>query len=157
MGAGKGYYSQTQPPVPYTQQNPYYRYKAVGYAFMYTDSNEDGMVVINFKKPQDKVTTEESSIITSIQQLLNRPNILIRFSGTKAVSEEATVAIVFAEDRNTLRRVPATDMSAALCQPHLKTQLENLGVTNVSPKVKPSPEQLKRYLENPPDGINTKI
>lgn len=124
---------------------------------MYTDSNEDGMVVINFKKPQDKVTTEESSIITSIQQLLNRPNILIRFSGTKAVSEEATVAIVFAEDRNTLRRVPATDMSAALCQPHLKTQLENLGVTNVSPKVKPSPEQLKRYLENPPDGINTKI
>lgn len=96
---------------------------------------------------------DETSIVTSMQQMLNRPNILIRFSGTKAVSEENTVAIIFAEDRNTLRRVPATDMSTALCQPHLKPQLENMGVTNVNPKVKPSPEQLKRYLETPPDGM----
>jgi hypothetical protein len=85
--------------------------------------------------------------------MLGRPNIVIRFSGTKAISEESTVVIIFAEDRNTLRRVPATDLSSALCsQPHLKAQLESLGVTNINAKVKPSPEQIKRYLENPPDG-----
>lgn len=151
-GTGKGYYSQTLPPASYNPLNPFYRFKAVGYAYMYTDSNEDGLVVINFKKPQEKITAEESNIVTVIQQMLNRPNIIIRFHGTKAVGDELTVTVIFAEDRNTLRRVPATDVAGALCQPHLKTALENLGVTNVSPKVKPSPEQLKRYLENPPDG-----
>jgi len=153
-GIGKGHYSQSQafPPVNYTPQNPFYRFKAVGYAFMYTDSNEDGHVVVNFKKPQDKLQAEETSIITNLQNLLGRPNIIIRFSGTKAIGDSSTMAVIYAEDRNTLRRVTATDMAAALCQPQFKERLESLGVTVVTAKVKPSPEQLKQYLENPPDG-----
>lgn len=67
------------------------------------------------------------------------------------------MVILFAEDRTTLRRVPATDLATALCQLYVKTPLENLGVTNVNPKVKPSPEQLKRYLESPPDGIDPRV
>jgi nuclear pore complex protein Nup54 len=151
-GAGKGFYSQTFPPVAYTPSNPFYRFKAVGYAFMYTDSNEDGQVVVNFKKPQDKLQAEETQIVSTMQNLLARPNIIIKLTGTKAISENSTMAILYAEDRNTLRRVTATDMAAALCQPQFKAQLETLGVTAVNAKVKPSPEQLKRYLDNPPDG-----
>lgn len=151
-GAGKGFYNQTHPPVNYNDKNVIYRFKAVCYSFMYTESNEDGNVVIHIKKPHSKVCDEESQLINSLQTMLAKPNIFFKISGTKALNEETTVIILTADDRQSLRRILATDLAQALQQPQFKPQLDSLGVISIFAKVKPSPEQLKAYLDNAPAG-----
>ncbi|CAL8115257.1 unnamed protein product [Orchesella dallaii] len=156
-GTGKGFYNQSHPPVMFNDKNVFYRFKAVGYSFMYTDSNEDGQVIIQIKKPHTKVRSEESTFINTLQNMIAKPNIFFKITGSKAVNEEMTVIILTADDKQSLRRVLATDLAAALVQPQLKPQLDNLGIVDVCAKVKPSPEQLKAYLENPPAGVDPRV
>ena len=151
-GCGKGYYHQAFPPVTYTPSNPFYRFKAVGYAYIFTDNNEDGNVALTIKKPQAKLEAEETQLTGALQNMIARPNIMFKITGMKPQTEEITQVVLHAEDKSTLRRIPATDLVNFFSQPHLKPQLDNLGVTALFPKVRPSPEQLQRYLDNPPDG-----
>lgn len=122
---------------------------------MYTNSNEDGLVSFEMKKSPEKVRAEETTLIAKLQSFLNKPNIIFKLAGVKGTSDEQSLVNVYAEDQTSLRRIPATDFAAAMSQPHLKPQLELLGISNVSAKIKPSPEQLKRYLANPPEGTLT--
>ena len=119
---------------------------------MFTDSNEDGNVILTIKKPQDKVQAEETELINALQSMLARPNIFLKVAATKQSKEGQSMVVVYAEDRTTLRRIPATDLASALVQPMLKPRLESLGVVNVQAKIKPSPNQLRQYLDNPPHG-----
>ena len=47
-----GYYAQNMPPVEYTQQNPWCRFKSIGYSCFPTSDNKDGLVSINFNKKE---------------------------------------------------------------------------------------------------------
>lgn len=49
-GTGKGYYNSTQPPIEYTPQNPFYRFKAMGYNVIPEQDNSDGIVKLIFDK-----------------------------------------------------------------------------------------------------------
>lgn len=95
---------------------------------------------------------EEAQLINALQSILAKPNIFFKIVATKAVNEDKTLVILTADDRTTLRRILATDLASALLQPILKPQLDNLAITSISAKVKPSPEQLRAYLDNPPAG-----
>ncbi|ODM91325.1 DBH-like monooxygenase protein 1 [Orchesella cincta] len=159
-GSGQGYFSPNHPPVLYSDKNIFYRFKSVGYSFMYSDSNEEGQVVMSLKRPQlQPGSPDETGFLSALQNLVARPNILFRICGSKKFLEndEMSMIILVADDRNTLRRVLATDLAEALCQPMLKPQLEKLGVLDVSAKVKPGGEQLKAYLETPPPGMDVRV
>lgn len=49
-GVGKGYYNSGQPPVEYSPQNPFYRFKAVGYNIIPETDNSEGIVRFVFMK-----------------------------------------------------------------------------------------------------------
>lgn len=50
-GTGKGFYNMSQPPVEYTPQNPFYRFKAIGYNVIPEQDNSEGIVRLIFSKP----------------------------------------------------------------------------------------------------------
>lgn len=152
-GKGKGYFNQGNIPVIYNDKNVVYRFKAVGYSFMYNETNEDGQVVLHIKKPHKKASEEEAQLITSLQNMLAKPNIFFKVMGSRALNEDTTTMILTADDRTSLRRILATDLASALSQPQFRPNLENLGIILICAKVKPSPEQLKAYLETAPAGM----
>lgn len=49
-GTGKGYYNSSQPPIEYNPQNPYYKFKAMGYNMIPEHDNSDGIVKLVFSK-----------------------------------------------------------------------------------------------------------
>lgn len=49
-GIGKGYYNNGQPPVEYAPQNPFYRFKTIGYNIIPEQDNSDGVVKLVFMK-----------------------------------------------------------------------------------------------------------
>lgn len=51
-GTGKGYYTQSQPPVNYTPHNPYCRFKAIGYSVIPGHDNKEGLTAIIFNKKE---------------------------------------------------------------------------------------------------------
>jgi len=87
---------------------------------------------------------------------LNRSNIHFKLCGLKSAGKETT-AILVAEDKSNNRRVPAYDLTSALSQPYVKSQLDNMGILSVTPKVKPSPEQVRLYLDIAPHGIDPRV
>lgn len=48
--SGKGFYNSAQPPVEYTPQNPFYRFKAMGYNVIPEQDNSEGVVKMVFNK-----------------------------------------------------------------------------------------------------------
>lgn len=54
-GTGKGFYSASQPPVDYTQQNPYCRFKAIGYSVIPGNDNKEGLIAIVLNKKETEV------------------------------------------------------------------------------------------------------
>lgn len=51
-GTGKGYFSAVNPPVPYNNCNPFYRFKAIGYIIIPQTENSDGLVKLVFNKKE---------------------------------------------------------------------------------------------------------
>ncbi|CAL8068440.1 unnamed protein product [Orchesella dallaii] len=157
-GIGEGHFAPHHPPIPYSNQNILYLFKAVGYSYFYTDSNEDGQVILHLKRPLiAPASPEENEFLSSLQTIVGGPNIIFRISGRKALPQESCQIILIADDRSTLRRILATELAQVLAQPQIKPQLDRLGVVGISPKVKPSPQQLKAYFENPPGGMDPRI
>lgn len=53
--SGKAYYSNNQPPIELTEQNPLCRFKAIGYNCFLTTSDKDGLVQLLFNKPEQEL------------------------------------------------------------------------------------------------------
>lgn len=54
-GTGKGYYNSSQPSIEYTPQNPYFKFKAMGYNIIPEQDNSDGIVKLVFSKKIDEL------------------------------------------------------------------------------------------------------
>lgn len=54
-GTGKGYYNPTQPPIEYNNQNPFYRFKAIGYTVIPSTDNSEGMIRMWFNKKDSEL------------------------------------------------------------------------------------------------------
>lgn len=54
-GVGKGYYNFCQMPIEYTSENPFFRYRAIGYAVIPGEDNSHGFVKLNFSKKESEL------------------------------------------------------------------------------------------------------
>ncbi|KAK3099683.1 hypothetical protein FSP39_007976 [Pinctada imbricata] len=157
-GTGKGYYSQNGA-VDFTSENPYCRFKAVGYTRLPRTKNEDGLVSIFINKKESDVTTNQQQIQDTLFKIMgSRPQFSVCVEGIKRLPDDKTELVIYILERpatGPARRVPASDTFNFLNQPaqqgQLKTQLD---VQSVIPKTGLTDQALKEYLDTPPAGIH---
>ncbi|XP_045480908.1 nucleoporin p54-like isoform X1 [Harmonia axyridis] len=159
-GNGKGYYGQNQN-VQYSNANPLFRFKAVGYNIIIDADNSEGMVKLTFNKKEAEIRAQKDAIVNGISGILgNKPNLTVVIDDTRGMNENQTeVRIVVSEKgvTGTSRRIPATDLASFLNQPAQKQQLTNVGVTHICAFVTPSKSDLEEYLSKPPPGIDNQM
>ncbi|GLH05472.1 Putative nucleoporin Nup54, partial [Gryllus bimaculatus] len=160
-GTGKGYYSRTAEPVEFTLQNPLCRFKAIGYSCIPVTDNKEGLVAISFNKKEEELKAQQGQLVTNLNAVLgNKPNLSLNIETIRPTSESKAQVIIFVQEKGvtgSLRRIPATDLTAYLLQTMQKQQLTQWGVENVYSQIMPDKEQLDEYLANAPAGIDPRL
>ncbi|XP_063466431.1 nucleoporin p54 isoform X5 [Symphalangus syndactylus] len=157
-GTGKGYFNNNIPPVEFTQENPFCRFKAVGYSCMPSNKDEDGLVVLVFNKKETEIRSQQQQLVESLHKVLGgNQTLTVNVEGTKTLPDDQTEVVIYVVERSpngTSRRVPATTLYAHFEQANIKTQLQQLGVTLSMTRTELSPAQIKQLLQNPPAGVD---
>ncbi|XP_074650289.1 nucleoporin p54-like [Tubulanus polymorphus] len=162
-GTGKGYFSQNAPAIDFSAENPFCRFKAVGYSCLPTNKNEDGLVALIFKKKHDEVSRNQQQVVDSLNEILgSKPNVSVCVEGLKPLPDDKSELIVYVLERQpigTTKRHAATDLYNYLNQAAVKQKLmqPQLSVENIFMKTGFTSEQLKQYLDSPPAGIDPLI
>lgn len=157
-GTGKGFYNQ-QGAVDFSPQNPFCRFKVIGYSRLPTASNEDGHLSIEIKKKESEVRALQQGLVDALHKCLgSKTTLMVCIEGIKPLPEDRSEVILYVVERHpngSSRTVPATDVFTHLNQANIKTQLQSIGIVNIYMKTSMSPSQLQHYLENPPVGIDS--
>lgn len=162
LGTGKAFWSQSQPPVDITPQNPLCRFKAMGYSRLPGQDNKLGLVALKFNKPIAQVKEQQQLLIPKLCQIFgNRPNLMIHVDSTKQLTENSCELIIYLEEKlqnsNETKRFAATETAAHLNQQSMKYNLTSIGIDEVFPLIPPDEDQLKQYLDSPPKGIDPRM
>ncbi|XP_069579075.1 nucleoporin p54 isoform X4 [Brachyistius frenatus] len=157
-GTGKGYYSNNNPPVDFTQENPFCRFKAVGYSCVPMSKDEDGLVVLVLIKKEAEVRAQQQHLVESLHKVLgSNQTLTVNVDGVKALPNDQTEVIIYVVERSpngTSKRIPATTLFGYLEQANVKLQLAQIGVTMSVTRTELSPAQLKQLLQNAPAGVD---
>ncbi|XP_036619875.1 nucleoporin p54 isoform X1 [Trichosurus vulpecula] len=157
-GTGKGYFNNNIPPVEFTQENPFCRFKAVGYSCMPNNKDEDGLVVLIFNRKEADIRGQQQQLIDSFHKILGgNQSLTVNVEGVKTLPDDQTEVVIYVVERSpngTSRRVPATTLYAHFEQANIKTSLQQLGVTLSMTRTELSPAQIKQLLQNPPAGVD---
>ncbi|XP_030624408.1 nucleoporin p54 [Chanos chanos] len=157
-GTGKGFFQNNVPPVEFTQENPFCRFKAVGYSCVPSTKDEDGLVVLALNKKESDVRSQQQQLVESLHKILGgHQTLTVNVEGVKALPDDQTEVIVYVVERSangTSKRVPATTLFSYMEQANVKTQLQQLGVIMSVARTALSPAQLKQLLQNPPAGVD---
>ncbi|CAN8005922.1 unnamed protein product [Ixodes hexagonus] len=157
-GTGKGYFSAQAPPVTFTPENPFCRFKAIGYSALPTSKPEDGLVALVFDKRLEHVQPVQTQLVEGLHRLLgSKPTLSVCVDGLKSLSPDKCELVVYVMERSpsgAVRRVPSNELAAFLDGFSVKPQLTTLGVQAVVSKAAPSKEWLKQYMDNPPSGMD---
>ncbi|XP_028273634.1 nucleoporin p54 isoform X1 [Parambassis ranga] len=157
-GTGKGYYSNNNPPVDFTQENPFCRFKAVGYSCVPMTKDEDGLVVLLLIKKEADVRAQQQQLVESLHKILgNNQTLTVNVDGVKALPNDQTEVTVYVVERSpngTSKRIPASTLFSYLEQANVKVQLTQIGVTMSVTRTELSPAQLKQLLQNAPAGVD---
>ncbi|XP_011602905.1 nucleoporin p54 isoform X2 [Takifugu rubripes] len=157
-GTGKGYYSNNNPPVEFTQENPFCRFKAVGYSCVPVTKDEDGLVVLVLNKKEADVRAQQQQLVESIHKILgNNQTLAVNVDGVKPLPNDQTEVIIYLVERSlngTSKRIPATTLFSYLEQANIKAQLTQIGVVMSATRTELSPAQLKQLLQNAPAGVD---
>lgn len=162
FGTGKALYSQSQPAVDMTPQNSLCRFKAMGYSKIPGKDNKLGFVSIKFNKPFAQLKDQETQLISKFSQIFgNKPNLIIHIDSIRALTDTATQVIIYIDDKqpnsNETKRITATDTSNFLNQANIKYQLTQTSIEEVIPIITLEDDQLKQYLESPPNGVDARL
>ncbi|XP_067136137.1 nucleoporin p54 isoform X2 [Centruroides vittatus] len=158
-GTGKGYFSNNSAPVEFTPENPFCRFKAIGYNCLPPWKVEDGLVGLIFNKKESDIRNQQQQMVDSLHRLFgSKPTISVHVEGIKSQPDEKTEVIIYLVERSLhgcmSRRIPSTDVMAFLEQPVSKTPLTSMDVVGLISKAAPTKEQLKQYLDNTVAGID---
>lgn len=158
-GKGKAYYSTAAPPVDLTPDNPFCRFKAIGYSAMPKHDNKEGLVCLMFKKKPAEVEAGKAQIVAGISQLLgNKPTLKVEVVTVKGLGGGETTELVISlteQQQGGSRKVPASELHSFLMGQ--ATQLKNIGVEMVVPKLSFSKADIATYLDSPPAGIDDRL
>ncbi|XP_008291974.1 nucleoporin p54 isoform X1 [Stegastes partitus] len=157
-GTGKGFYSTNNPPVDFTQENPFCRFKAVGYSCVPVSKDEDGLVVLVLNKKEADVRAQQQQLVESLHKVLgSNQTLTVNVDGVKALPNDQTEVIIYVVERSpngTSKRIPATTLFSYLEQANIKVQLTQIGVAMSVTRTELSPTQLKHLLQNAPAGVD---
>ncbi|KAI5612774.1 nucleoporin p54 isoform X4, partial [Silurus asotus] len=157
-GTGKGYFNNNIPPVDFTQENPFCRFKAVGFSCIPSSKDEDGLVALALNKKEVDVRSQQQQLVESLHKFLGgNPTLTVNVEGVKALPDDQTEVIVYVVERSpngTSKRVPASTLYSYMEQVNIKSQLQQLGVVMSITRTALSPAQLKQLLQNPPAGVD---
>ncbi|XP_023338811.1 probable nucleoporin Nup54 [Eurytemora carolleeae] len=160
-GFGKAYYSNSAQPIQIKPENPFCRFKSIGYSAMPQQDDKEGLVGLMFKKKQAELEAGKPQITASLTQTLgNRQNMKINIENIKSSESELSEVVVSVDESlqtGGVRRIPASELSAFLNQTMQVQSLKNLGVEMVIPQVKITEEDLKEYLASPPAGVDPRL
>ncbi|KAB5549306.1 hypothetical protein PHYPO_G00065860 [Pangasianodon hypophthalmus] len=157
-GTGKGYFNNNIPPVDFTQENPFCRFKAVGFSCIPSSKDEDGLVALALNKKEGDVRSQQQQLVESLHKVLGgNPTLTVNVEGVKALPDDQTEVIIYVVERSpngTSKRVPASTLFNYVEQNNIKSQLQQLGVVMSVTRTALSPAQLKQLLQNPPAGVD---
>lgn len=157
-GTGKGFYNQ-QGAVDFLPQNPFCRFKVVGYSRLPTATNEDGHLSIEIGRKESEVRLSQQGLVDKLHKCLgSKPTLMVCIEGIKSLPENRSEIVMYVVERHpngSSRTVPAIDVFKHLNQANIKAQLEATGIVNILMKTSMSASQLQQYLENPPVGIDS--
>ncbi|KAK3576887.1 hypothetical protein CHS0354_012945 [Potamilus streckersoni] len=160
-GTGRGFFNQNQS-VPFTPDNPFCKFKAVGYSCLPTAKNEEGFFCIIIKRDVETMKAHQTQAIDVLHKTFgSKPNYTVCVEAVNPCPDNKSELVVYVLDRpqsGPTKRVPATDIYDFLMNPAnamVKSQLLNqLDADKFYPKTSMSPEQLKQYLDTQPAGID---
>ncbi|KAK5617681.1 Nuclear pore complex protein Nup54 [Crenichthys baileyi] len=157
-GTGKGYYANNNPSVDFTQENPFCRFKAVGYSCVPVSKDEDGLVVLILNRKEPDVRAQQQQLVESLHRVLgSNQTLTVNVEGVKALPNDQTEVIVYVVERSpngTSKRIPASTLFSFLEQANIKVQLTQIGVVISVTRTELSPAQLKQLLQNAPAGVD---
>uniref|UniRef100_A0A8C7XL22 Nucleoporin 54 n=1 Tax=Oryzias sinensis TaxID=183150 RepID=A0A8C7XL22_9TELE len=157
-GTGKGYYGNNNPPVEFTQENPFCRFKAVGYSCIPVSKDEDGLVVLILNKKESDVRAQQQQLVETLHKILGSNQTLsVNVEGVKSLPNDQTEVIVYVVERSlsgTSKRIAASTLFNFLEQANIKAQLTQIGVAMSVTRTELSPAQLKQLLQNAPAGVD---
>ncbi|KAM8939712.1 nucleoporin p54 isoform 2-T2 [Pelodytes ibericus] len=157
-GTGKGYFNNNIPPVEFTQENPFCRFKAVGFSCVPNNKDEDGLVALVFNKKEADIRALQQQLVESLHKVLGgNQTLTVNVEGVKTMPDDHTEVVVYVVERSpngTSRRVPATSLYSYFEQVNIKANLQQLGVTLTMARTELSPAQIKQLLQNPPAGVD---
>ncbi|XP_063745953.1 nucleoporin p54 isoform X3 [Eleginops maclovinus] len=157
-GTGKGYYSNNNQPVDFTQENPFCRFKAVGYSCVPVSKDEDGLVALLLNKKEADVRAQQQQLVETLHKVLgSNQSLTVNVDGVKALPNDQTEVIIYVVERSpngTSKRIPATTLFSYLEQGNIKAQLTQIGVAMSGTRTELSPAQLKQLLQNAPAGVD---
>ncbi|XP_033743990.1 nuclear pore complex protein Nup54-like isoform X2 [Pecten maximus] len=160
-GTGKGYFSQNGC-VTFTPENPYCKFKAIGYICLPKSRNEDGLVAITIKKKESEVSAGQQLIVDSLFKMLgSKPQYSVCVEGIRPLPDNKTELVIYIlerPDRGPARRISALDTANFLKQNNILPQLQSQIIAeDVRPKTGFTKDQHKQYLDNTPSGIHPLI
>ncbi|XP_008468161.1 probable nucleoporin Nup54 [Diaphorina citri] len=156
-GIGKGYFNQNQS-VDYSPNTDLYKFTSVVYNSKPSSTNKDSLIYINLSKKLDQVLAEESTLVSSLSQVLgSKPNMTIIIDSIFLVDTDKTRVLFYVNEKQgsgANKRVSNTEVVNYLLQPAPKQQLAALGVYDVNVYQTLDEDTVNQYLEQPPPGIN---
>lgn len=157
-GTGKGYFNNNIPPVDFTQENPFCRFKAVGYSCIPNNKDEDGLLVLLFNKKEADIRCQQQQLVESLHRVLGgNQTLCVNVDGVKAMPDDQTEVVIYVVERSpngTSRRVPSSTLYSYFEQANIKNTLQQIGVTASMARTELSPAQIKQLLQNPPAGVD---
>ncbi|XP_075462822.1 nucleoporin p54 isoform X3 [Ascaphus truei] len=157
-GTGKGYFNNNIPPVEFTQENPFCRFKAVGFNCIPNNKEEDGLVALVFNRKEAIIRGQQQQLVESLHKLLGgNQTLTVNVEGVKMMPDDQTEVVIYVVERSpngNSRRVPATSLYSYFEQVNIKNGLQQLGVTLTMARTELSPAQIKQFLQNPPAGVD---
>ncbi|XP_063775845.1 nucleoporin p54 isoform X2 [Pseudophryne corroboree] len=157
-GTGKGYFSNNIAPVEFTQENPFCRFKAVGFSCIPNNKDEDGLVELVFNKKESDIRAQQQQLVESLHKVLGgHQTLTVNVEGVKTMPDDYTEVVIYVVERSpngTSRRVPATSLYNYFEQANVKSNLQQIGVTLTMARTELSPAQIKQLLQNPPAGVD---
>ncbi|KAF4099065.1 nucleoporin p54 isoform X2 [Onychostoma macrolepis] len=157
-GVGKGYFSSSTPPVEFSPENPFCRFKAVGYSCVPDVKDEDGLVALALNKKEADVRCQQQQLVESMHKVLGgNPTLTVNVEGVRALPDDQTEMIIYLVERSPngmSKRVPASTLYSYMEQMNVKSVLQQLGVIMAVSRTALTPAQLKQLLQNPPAGVD---
>ncbi|XP_068237940.1 nucleoporin p54-like isoform X2 [Palaemon carinicauda] len=156
-GAGKGYYAQNMPPIEFTPENPYCRFKTVCYAKIPHFKNEDGILHVVIGKSISDVEPHKSQIISTLSStVFNGAEVVIDDIYASELPEKTNLRMYVQQQAGNgeKQRAPATEVCRHMGLPAYSQTMKNLCVLDVLPLQTMSEAQKKEYLETPQRGID---